>query len=185
MSTLFDPITHISCTSCIICKLYLSYARPTCPPRSPWRRPPCSATSRWRSPCSPSPWQAAPVLPCCAIHYLSFQIANSSLNTSCEVEQRNPKLFLLEATYPHLAKSPDPNDPDSLPTTLGSPIVQGREPGIIVRSFILLSKKPKLQSRNPIVVRDVGKKKTGKCGNFSQMGDPPPPPCLGMTCVFF
>ena len=25
-------------------------------------------------------------------------------------------------------------------------------------------------------------KKTGKCGNFSQVGDPPPPPpCLGMT----
>ena len=28
-------------------------------------------------------------------------------------------------------------------------------------------------------------KKTGKCGNFSQVGDPPPPPpCLGMTRLF-
>ena len=31
--------------------------------------------------------------------------------------------------------------------------------------------------------RDVCHKKTGKCGNLSQVGDsPPPPPCLGMTC---
>ena len=29
-------------------------------------------------------------------------------------------------------------------------------------------------------------KKTGKCGNFSQVGGPPPPPpsCLGMTRLF-
>ena len=36
------------------------------------------------------------------------------------------------------------------------------------------------------IVEDKGRcqKKTGKCGNFSQVGDPPPPPpCLGMTCL--
>ena len=35
-------------------------------------------------------------------------------------------------------------------------------------------------------LRDVGKKKTGKCGNFSQVGDPPPLlPCLGIFSRFY
>ena len=29
------------------------------------------------------------------------------------------------------------------------------------------------------------KKTTGKCGNFSQVGDPPPPPCLGIFSRFY
>ena len=41
--------------------------------------------------------------------------------------------------------------------------------------FWILRTRPKGRSQ---------KKKTGKCGNFSQMGDPPPPPCLGMKCFF-
>ena len=54
--------------------------------------------------------------------------------------------------------------------------------GISLYSRLL---KIRLSSSTPCSGKLPPKKKTGKCGNFSQVGDPPPSPLLGMTCFCF